>query len=115
MNYKTEAFFRQINRRFEQFNIVHQAMESGRDFSKPNSQPFTWDYQVSIFLQNNKLGHRDIYVYLSGENKELVAVLTTHTTENLLETSKALGILYGVSYEKVENVPHENNAYYFIF
>ena len=60
MDKRTATFIQQITNRFNQFNIVHQVMEN--DYNTSNSvldEPFTCDYQISIWLQNNKLGHQD--------------------------------------------------------
>ena len=76
MDKRTATFIQQITNRFNQFNIVHQVMEN--DYNTSNSvldEPFTCDYQISIWLQNNKLGHQDLYMYLNKKDDlSLVAV-----------------------------------------
>lgn len=103
MDKRTATFIQQITNRFNQFNIVHQVMEN--DYNTSNSvldEPFTCDYQISIWLQNNKLGHQDLYMYLNKENDlSLVAVKTTHTTPKLLEICQRLGMLYGVPFKTI--------------
>ena len=77
---------------------------------------FTCDYQISIWLQNNKLGHQDLYMYLNKEkNLSLVAVKTTHTTPKLLEICQQLGMLYGVPFKSIIKSESERDSFYFIF
>lgn len=117
MDKRTATFIEQVTNRFSQFNIVHQVMES--DYKSSNSdmdEPFACDYRISIWLQNNKLGHQDLYIYLNKEDDlSLVAVKTTHTTPKLLEICQQLGMLYGVPFKTImkDNIGRDN--YYFIF
>lgn len=117
MDKRTATFIQQITNRFNQFNIVHQVMEN--DYNTSNSvldEPFTCDYQISIWLQNNKLGHQDLYMYLNKENDlSLVAVKTTHTTPKLLEICQRLGMLYGVPFKTITKDKIGRDSYYFIF
>ena len=76
--------------------------------------PFRYENQLMLMLQHNKLGHKDL-VFYSNNNGDLVAVQATHVTETLLKSCDRLGMFYGFSYRRVEKVPHESEAYYFIF
>ena len=116
MDKRTATFIQQITNRFNQFNIVHQVMEN--DYNTSNSvldEPFTCDYQISIWLQNNKLGHQDLYMYLNKKDDlSLVAVKTTHTTPKLLEICQRLGMLYGVPFKTITKDKIGRDSYYFI-
>lgn len=116
MDINTQTFIEQIKRRFTQFNIAYNIMESPLNKNASiDEMPFICDYMISIYLQNNALGHRDLYIYLNGENKELIAVETTGTTQSLLNTCKQLGMLYGIRFQRIEKVQGETDKYYFIF
>ena len=117
MDKRTATFIEQVTNRFSQFNIVHQVMES--DYKSSNTdmdEPFACDYRISIWLQNNKLGHQDLYMYLNKEDDlSLVAVKTTHTTPKLLEICQQLGMLYGVPFKTIMKDKIGRDNYYFIF
>ena len=116
MDIRTKTFIDQIKARLKQFNIAHQVMESGYNQSNPHpDQPFNCNYQIGMYLQNNNLGHQDIYIYLNKENFSLMAVQTMHTTPTLINICKKLGMLYGVPFKNITKVVGEQDAYYFIF
>ena len=117
MDRKTATFIEQIKNRFNQFNIIHQVMEGYCNIDNLHlKELFTCDYQISIWLQNNKLGHQDLYMYLNKEkNLSLVAVKTTHTTPKLLEICQQLGMLYGVPFKSIIKSESERDSFYFIF
>ena len=117
MDKRTATFIEQVTNRFSQFNIVHQVMEN--DYNTSNSvldEPFTCNYQISIWLQNNKLGHQDLYMYLNKKDDlSFAAVKTTHTTPKLLEICQRLGMLYGVPFKTITKDKIGRDSYYFIF
>ena len=83
--------------------------------NSPIKEPFSCDYRISIYLQNNKLGHKDIHIYLNKDNFNLVAAMTTDTTPKLLEISQQLGMLYGIPFKKIIKNESYSSHYYFIF
>ena len=117
MDRKTATFIEQIKNRFNQFNIIHQVMEGYCNIDNLHlKELFTCDYQISIWLQNNKLGHQDLHMYLNKEkNLSLVAVKTTHTTPKLLEICQQLGMLYVVPFKSIIKSESERDSFYFIF
>lgn len=116
MDIRTKTFINQIRARLKQFNITHQVMEGGYNQPNPHpDQPFDCNYQICIYLQNNNLGHQDIYIYLNKDNFSLMAVQTTHTTLALINICKKLGMLYGVTFKNITKIAGEQDAYYFIF
>ena len=117
MDRKTATFIEQIKNRFNQFNIIHQVMEGYCNMENPHLEGlFVCDYQISIWLQNYRLGHQDLYFYLiKEEDLSLVAVKTTHTTPKLLEICQQLGTIYGVPFKSIIKSKSERDCYYFIF
>lgn len=76
--------------------------------------PFRFEKQFMLMLQHNSLGHQDL-VFYSKNNGALVAVMASHVTETLLRSCRNLGMFYGFSYSRIEEVPHERDTFYFIF
>lgn len=116
MDIRTKTFIEQIRARLRQFNIAHQVMESGYNQTNPHlDEPFNCNYQICIYLQNNNLGHQDIYIYLNKDSFSLAAVRTSRTTPTLIDICKKLGMLYGVPFKSITKIAGESDAYYFIF
>ena len=117
MDKRTATFISEIKNRFNQFNTVHLVTEGNHNSSSLYfEEPFTCDYQISIWLQSNKLGHQDLYMYLNKEEDlSLVAVMTTHTTPKFLEICQQLGTIYGVPFKSIIESETGSDSFYFIF
>ena len=76
--------------------------------------PFRYEKHKSLFLQHNRLGHKDLYFY-SNSNDDLVAVEAHNVTSKLLSICERIGQFYGFRYQRYEKVPRESDAYYFLF
>lgn len=83
-----------------------------------NKPTFRYNHQATLMLQNNKLGHQDLYIYSIVENgvDKVVAVMATNVTNTLLQSCQKFGNkFYGFPYRTIEEVPMMTDCYYFLF
>ena len=113
MDTKTSFLLEQITQNCNRFNVPISPNEG--KINTPNDLPFTCTYMVSLYINSNKMGHGDLYVYLNGSNYDLVAVGVMHATSSLLNIMNELGQFYGVTYTRIEKIPYESESYYIYF
>lgn len=113
MDTRTVFLLEQIKKNCNRFNVSITSTEGEIDI--PNDLPFTSTYMVSLYLNSAKIGHRDLYVFLNGDNYDLVAVHVMQATPTLLNIIRKLGQFYGVTYSKIEKLLGENESYCIYF